>query len=229
MARTPRTAASNRIAVGYVRVSTDEQSLGPEAQRNALAKWATAQGVELVAVFEDHVSGATPLDGRPGLLAALDALDAHGAGVLLVAKRDRLARDVMLAAMIDRLAERKGARILCADGAGNGEGPEAMLMRGMIDLFAQYERALIRARTRAALAVKRGRGERTGEVPLGFRAEGARLEADAGEQAAVSRVRDLRAQGLSHRAIAERLTAEGIQSRGARWHPTTVARILSRP
>jgi DNA invertase Pin-like site-specific DNA recombinase len=35
-----------------------------------------------------------------------------------------------------------------------------MLMRGLVDLFAQYERALIRSRTKAALAVKKGRGER---------------------------------------------------------------------
>src|SRR5204862_6543407 len=104
---------------------------------------------------------------RPGLLAAIDAVRAHGAGVLVVAKRDRLARDGLTAALVERLCEREAAGIQAADGAGNGEGPEAQLLRGIVDLFAQYERAVIRARTKAALAVKKARGERTGGVPLG--------------------------------------------------------------
>ncbi len=86
--------------------------------------------------------------------------------MLLVAKRDRLARDVVVAAMVDRLAERHGARVLAADGTGNGDGPEAMLMRGIVDVFAQYERALIRARTKAALAVKAVARRADGRRPL---------------------------------------------------------------
>ncbi len=54
--------------VGYVRVSTDEQALGPEAQKTALEAWCKAQGARLVAVCEDiGVSGATSLEKRPGL------------------------------------------------------------------------------------------------------------------------------------------------------------------
>ena len=102
--------------VGYVRVSTEEQRHGSAAQRDALERWCAANGAELVDVFEDHgVSGAAPLDQRPALLDALGALT-DGA-VLLVARRDRLARDVMAAAMLERLAERAGARIVAADGA----------------------------------------------------------------------------------------------------------------
>lgn len=75
-------------AVGYVRCSTDEQHLGPEAQREALSRWCAANSTELVAIHDDlGVSGGAALDRRPGLLGALDALNAHGAGVLLVAKR----------------------------------------------------------------------------------------------------------------------------------------------
>jgi len=87
----------------------------------------------LVAVFEDHgISGGAPLERRPGLLSAMDARSEHGAPVLLTAKCDRLARDVVVAAMVERLAERQGARVLTADGTGNTEGPKGMLMRGRI-------------------------------------------------------------------------------------------------
>ncbi len=223
--------STNSRAIGYIRVSTDEQALGPEAQREALRRWCATNGAELVATFEDlGVSGGLELDKRPGLLRALDALKANSATVLLVAKRDRLARDVLVAAMVNRLAEKAGAQILSADGTGNGDGPEALLMRNIVNAFAEYERALIRARTRAALAVKCGKGERTGAVPFGYRlaADGLHLEPLAAEQNIITAIRRLRSDGLSIRGIAHRLNLDGIAARGSRWHPTSVARVLER-
>lgn len=226
-----RSSATSSKVVGYVRVSTDEQALGPEAQRVALARWCNANGAELVTVHHDlGISGATELERRPGLLAALDALRTSGAGVLLVAKRDRLARDVVVAAMVERLAERAGARVLTADGTGNGDGPESGLMRGIIDVFSQYERALIRARTKAALAVKKSRGERVGEIPFGYRLGnvGSHLEANKQEQETIGLIVRLRRQGLTIQAIVDQLTATGVPARGSRWHATTVSRLLRR-
>ena len=229
--RTSKPSARN-IAVGYIRVSTEDQALGPEAQRASLEAWATRNGVELVAVFEDlGVSGAAALDRRPGLLAALDALESRGAGLLVIAKRDRLARDTMTAAMVERLAERAGARIVSADGVGDGDGPEAMLMRRIVDAFAEYERALIRGRTRNALAVKKARGERVGAVPVGSKVstDGRTLEADAAELEVIAAARELRAAGLSIRNIAAELERRGFRNRaGNAIAPTQVARILGR-
>jgi DNA invertase Pin-like site-specific DNA recombinase len=232
MGRTTKTSADPGRVVAYLRVSTDDQTLGPEAQRAAVERWCATHGATLVATFEDHVSGGAAIEKRPGLVAALDALVEHGAGVLLVAKRDRLARDPIIAAMTERLVERAGARVLSAAGEGTeGDDPAAVLMRRMIDAFAEYERALIRARTRAALGVKRGRGERVGQVPFGFRlgADGVHLEAHDEEQRAVVRVRTLRAEGLSLDGVAARLNAEGVPARGERWYGMTVGRILARP
>jgi hypothetical protein len=72
-------------------------------------------------------------------------------------------------------------------------------MRNIVNAFAEYERALIRARTRAALAVKRGKGERTGEVPFGYRLapDGLHLESLAAEQNIITAIRRLRGDGLS--------------------------------
>jgi DNA invertase Pin-like site-specific DNA recombinase len=218
--------------VGYVRVSTDDQALGPAAQREALARWCALHGAELVSVSEDlGVSGAAPLDRRPGLLEALDALGTNGATVLLVAKRDRLARDPIVAAMIEASVAREGARVASAAEAGTeGDDPSAILMRRMVDAFAEYERHMIRARTRAALAVKRTRGERVGQVPYGSRlaADGVHLEEHPEEARVVALVDELHAAGVSTRAIAARLEADGAPARGARWHRSTVRRLLDR-
>lgn len=226
----PTKTADVRLAVAYLRVSTDDQALGPEAQRAAIDRWAAAAGVVVVSWHEDRgVSGGASLDKRPALLEALEAAKVAGAGVIVVAKRDRLARDPIVAAMTEAAAARIGARVTSAAGEGEGDDPAALLMRRMVDAFAEYERHLIKARTKAALAVKRARGERVGALPIGFRAgEGPALEADASEAATVARVRELRAAGVSVRAIAATLNAEGHRARGATWHPTTVARLLAR-
>lgn len=220
MTQRRRTAptASPRTAVAYLRVSTDEQHLGPEAQRAAITAWATREGVSVVAWCCDAgVSGAAAIADRPELLAALAALREHGAGVLAVAKRDRLARDVMAAAMIDRMVVDAGARVVSAAGEGtDSDDPSAVLMRRMVDAFAEYERALIAARTRAALAVKRSRGEAVSHAPFGFRAVAGVLVADEAEQAVIAQVRAARARGLTVRAIAAELEAAGIVSRKGR-------------
>jgi DNA invertase Pin-like site-specific DNA recombinase len=218
MTQRRRTAptASPRTAVAYLRVSTDEQHLGPDAQRAAITAWATREGVSVVAWHVDAgVSGAAAIADRPELLAALAALREHGAGILAVAKRDRLARDVMAAAMIERMADDAGARVVSAAGEGtDSDDPSAVLMRRMVDAFAEYERALIAARTRAALAVKRSRGEATSHAPFGFRAVvGGVLVADEAEQAVIAQVRAARARGLTVRAICDELRAAGIVSR----------------
>jgi DNA invertase Pin-like site-specific DNA recombinase len=113
-ARKGAKAGDARVAVAYLRVSTDEQHLGPEAQRAAVKRWAEASGARVAAWHTDPgVSGG----------AALDGLREHGAGVLVVVKRDRLARDVVLAAQVESLAQRAGARRL-GRWRGRGRRPE---------------------------------------------------------------------------------------------------------
>ena len=139
----------------------------------------------------------------------------HRAGVLVVAKRDRLARDVMAAAMLERMVVDAGARIVSAAGEGtDSNDPSAVLMRTLVDAFAQYERAMIAARTKAALGAKRARGERAGTVPYGFTADAAgRLAPCAAERAVIAQVHALRAAGLSQRAIVAELARAGVVGR----------------
>ena len=87
----------------------------------------------------------------------------------------------------------------------------------------------IAGRTRAALRVKKLRGERVGGVPLGFRlsADVSRIEPDSGEQEVLALVRQLRGDGLSLRQIDVELRARGHQPRGGgHWHVQTLANIL---
>lgn len=212
--------------LAYLRVSTDQQTdsgAGLQAQLDACAR---AAG-ELGGVYRDEgVSGSTGLEKRPGLLAAIAEL--VKGDVLMVAKRDRLGRDPLVIAMIESAVKRKGARIISAAGEGtDSDTPSDVLMRRMIDAFAEYERLIIGARTKSALVSKKARGERVGSIPYGYRLapDGRRLEADEREQTIVELVRLLHHEGKTYRAIAKELTARGLTPRGSGWNPKTVRSI----
>jgi site-specific DNA recombinase len=232
----------SRIVI-YLRVSTDEQAesgLGLEAQLAACHAVAHRLGAPVAAIHRDELTGATPLDRRPGLMDAIAAV-ARG-DLLLVAKRDRLARgDAMLTAMIEAAVRRRGGRILSAAGEGtDDDDPASILMRRMIDAFAEYERLIIAARTRAALRAKSARGERAGQVPYGHRlsGEGPRsrkrdlptgLEPDQAEVATIALMVELRATGRSLRAIARELDRRGHRTKNGRpWRQSTVHDVLRR-
>src|SRR5437867_2216946 len=80
-------------AMAYIRVSTQDQDLGPEAQRRDIELWCQSQGYQIVKFFEDRLSGATLPEDSPGLLGAFESCKFHKVNVIIVAKRDRLARD----------------------------------------------------------------------------------------------------------------------------------------
>jgi len=221
--------------LGYVRVSTDEQAssgLGLAAQRTAIEKAAAGLGLAVSGWFtDDGVSGSAPLEKRGGLAALLNTM--REGDVLLVAKRDRLARDLLLAGWLEKEAARRGARIVSAAGEGTGDdSPTSVLMRQIIDAFAQFERAMIRARTKAALDAKRQRGEKLGgHAPYGYRivAGTKRLELDPAEQETIRRMVELRAEGKTIREVVATLDAESRHPRNApRWSTKVVFSILRR-
>ncbi len=117
---------------------------------------------------------------------------------------------------------------MSAAGEGTeGDDPTAMLMRRIIDAFAEYERLLIGARTKAALRAKRARGERAGALPFGYGVdESGRLLPVAEEQAALDTLIKMRQGGKSYEAIAQTLRAAGVApKRGRGWHSSAVRSI----
>lgn len=222
-------------AIIYLRVSTDEQAksgAGLAAQLDSCRRWATAAGADAIGPFSDEgISGAAGLDKRPSLLAAIASL--RKGDVLLVAKRDRLGRDSLVIAMIEAGVNRKGARIVSAAGEGTeGDEPTDVLMRRIVDGFSEYERLIIKARTKAALQAKSKRGERVGRIPYGFTLadDGVQLIENPSEQKVLQLVAELRAAGYSLRAIAAELTARKIPTKGRKqgWCQSTLQRIVAR-
>lgn len=219
-------------AVGYVRVSTEEQAdsgLGLEAQRAAIASAASRMGLEIVDWYSDEgVSGGT-IEGRTGLLAAIDAI--KRGYVLLVARRDRLARDAMLACWVEKEISRRYGTIVSVAGEGtDNDDPTSILMRRIIDAFAEYERLLIGVRTKAALRVKARRGERVGRYAhYGYRLDSAGgLVANEHEKDAIGLMIRLRGEGRSLGRIARDLEKSGHMARNGRRLSAKVIRDILR-
>ena len=220
-----------RPVVSYIRVSTGKQGksgLGVEAQREAIARFAAAEGLELLMEFVEVESGkgCDALDRRPRLAEAL-AKAKRAKAPVLVAKLCRLSRDV---AFISGLMAQRVPFIVTELGADADP-----FMLHIYAALAEKERALIADRTRAALAQKKAQGTRLGNRTnlKDAQAKGVETNRKVAESFAsnvLPLVRQIQAAGaITHRAIAQALNARGVRTaRGGVWHDSTVRNLLAR-
>lgn len=219
-------------AIGYVRVSTEDQAehgVSLEAQRERIAAWCTANGYLLTDVHVDAGVSGKRADNRPGLQAAIKAACTDGSA-LVVYSLSRLARSVRdTLDLADRL-DRQGADLVSLSERIDTTSASGRMVFRMLAVLNEFERDLTAERTKAALAHKKRNGEAYGETPFGYRRVGDRLVEDVEAQRAVDLVRDLRDRGLSYRAVARELEARGVKTaKGrSRWNPKTVQRIALR-
>ena len=216
--------------VGYVRVSTNEQAtegVSLAAQESKLRAYCTALDLELVAVVADAGVSAKSL-AREGLSEALALLDSGAAEGLLVCKLDRLTRNVRdLGTLLDGYFATRFHLLSVADAVDTRSAGAACA--NILTSVAAWEREACAERTSAALRHKVAVGEHVGAPRLGVAVVDGALQEVAEERATVERILELRASGLSLRAVAERLAEEGHQTkRGGKWAAATVRLVLRR-
>ena len=208
---------ASRTAIIYARVSTSEQAasgLGIAAQFERCRAYATARGIQPREVSENGVSGTLAPADRPVLGPVLAELAAGTADTLIVAKLDRLGRDVRDVLALAEVAQRQGWSLVVLDLDIDTSTAGGKLVLTMFAALAEWERNVIAERTRAALAEKKRKGERLGRPVEVARATG-------------ERIRELRASGATLQAIADRLNGAGILTpRGAGWKRAGIARVL---
>jgi DNA invertase Pin-like site-specific DNA recombinase len=201
--------------VAYVRVSTNEQldsGLGLAAQRAAVVAEAERRGWTLVAIHEDAQS-AKSLD-RPGLLAALTAVETGEAAGVVVSKLDRLSRSLKDFADLMARAQSRGWNLVALDLGVDLSTASGEFLANVLASAAQWERRIIGQRTRDALAERRAQGVKLGRprtLP----------------HSVVQRIVASRNDGEGWTVIARQLNAEGVPTAhgGARWHPSTVRAV----
>lgn len=210
-----------KIAVAYTRVSTAQQGksgLGLEAQQLTLARFAEAEGYDLVQTFQEVETGkgADALDRRPQLAAALRTARQLKAPII-VAKLDRLSRDVHF---ISGLMAHRTPFIVAELGADADP-----FMLHLYAALAEKERSMISRRTKDALAAKKAQGVKLG----GLNAKGIQNQRDALDRAEYLRPIFSELAGRSARKTASALNERKVPTpAGGIWHAATVIRVQNR-
>ena len=213
---------STNRAFAYLRVSGRGQLDGDgfPRQKAAIQGYANKDGLRIVRWFrEEGVSGTKDLENRPALQSLLIALHADGVKIVLIERLDRLARDLMVQETIIGDLRKHGFELisvaepdLCSD------DPSRKLVRQVFGAIAEYERAQIVLKLRGArvrMRLREGRCE--GRLPYG---------AKLGEEKVITRMRELKAQGLNVAKLTELINVEFKPRTGKRFYPANVARIL---
>lgn len=212
------TTADQPLALAYVRVSTTDQAehgASLDAQTAMLREEAQRRGWRVEVVTDEGKSGKS-MRGRDGLVSALARLDSGEASFLLATRLDRLSRSVAdFATLLDR-SQRKGWGLVLLSPNLDTSDAAGRFTAHVLASAAEYERALISARTREGLAQRRAEGVRLGRpqsLPLDV----------------VARIVAMHREGASLRGIGAALTADGIPTArgGAAWYPATVRAVLA--
>ena len=223
---------STMKVIGYIRVSTDGQEasgLGLSDQEEKVRAYCKLYDLELVAIHQDAASGKNM--NRQGLQDALDAMKAGDAEGIVVAKLDRLTRSVRdMGTLLDEYFRDRFAFFVVAEQIDTRTASGRFVLN-LLTSVAEWERETIGERTKAALAVKKKNGEKTGGVvPFGFDlSEDGRLSENPKEQRTIQRIKNLRAKGYSYQRIADTLNADrAFTKTGKPWSFGTVANILKK-
>lgn len=219
-----------RGAVGYVRVSTQEQAdkgVSLTNQKAKLEAYCELNGLDLIRVIED--AGASGKDlKRDGMQELLSLVRSGRAGAVVVYKLDRLSRRVLDTLALIESFEKAGVEFHSINERLDTSTALGRFFLNLTAALAQMERDVLRERTSDALQGKKARGERAGQIPFGYRLarDGVHLVKEPAEQKAMGCVATLREKGYSLREICEALEKSGLSPRGKRWHPQTVSNIL---
>jgi DNA invertase Pin-like site-specific DNA recombinase len=219
-------------AVVYCRVSKINKTnpgVSLEAQESRAAAWAAGAGRSVDSVHVDRGISGGRSDNRPALQAALTRA-CQLKCPLVVYSLSRLARSVRDTLSIASRLDTAGADLVSLSESLDTTSAAGKMMFRMLAVLAEFERDLVGERTRMALAHLRSQGRKTGGgEPFGFRAADGHLIALPAEQATVARAVELRAAGLSLRAVSRQLALEGRVARtGKAFNASQVKRVLAR-
>jgi DNA invertase Pin-like site-specific DNA recombinase len=227
----------------YTRVSTAAQldGQGLDVQEADCRALAAALGHTIVLDCCDAaISGTLDATDRPGLTAALSAVQAGDVDGIICASLSRIGRTLTVQEAALALVFAAGGRMITvAEGdvpADDPNDPMRKMLRQIIGAVHEMERATIALRLKKGRASARSKGQYGGGfVPMGRQVVHdpttgrPQWRDDAEQLAAIARMHALRAQGHTLRSIAAQLTAEGVPvARRGLWTAATVSRILAR-
>jgi len=191
-------------AVGYIRVSTEEQAregISLDAQAERIRALAVAKDWELVEIIEDKGFSGKNLE-RPGIQELIGSCCGRKADVAVVYKVDRLTRKQKdLWHLLEDVFDKNGVGLVSVTEPFDTTTATGKAFLGMLGVFAQLERDMISERTTEALGEKRRQREWVGRIPAGFSVNEKHLKEDPEVLGKLQKAKRLRREGRSIRNI----------------------------
>lgn len=233
--KTPKTAAGLSRAIGYIRVSSQEQAkdgVSIDRQEAQIKAYCALKGIEGLEIIADRGASGFKAN-RPGFKKLLELCKAGQVSVVIVYDLSRLSRSVRnTIEFFDEVVGKRGVEFVSLKETIDTTTPMGKASLAMISIFNELYRNEISYKTKSALGHKKKNGEKTGGViPFGYSLiNGRYLMPLPGEQATIKTMHSLRAAGYSLREIVAQLAERGIKTKtgGAKWDHRTVREILDR-
>lgn len=220
-------------ALGYVRVSTEEQAKGGvslDMQRAKIQAYAALEDMELIEILADEGISGCSIKIRPGVQQVLQMVREKQVNAVIIYKLDRLARNTIEALEIARLMDLKSIALHSISEKLDTKSAMGWFFFTLMASLAEMERGIISERIQAAMERKREKGEACNNNPVyGYQIVDFRVVPDLEEQQVVRRIRFLRSEGHTIHGIIEVLSREGIfNRRGRPFGKTQVHAIIQR-
>ena len=217
--------------VGYMRVSTQNQTgedrYGLESQKNDIEQYCQEHSLKLVRWYTDAVSGVE--EERPELDTLLyeEDEDLSAVKAVVVAKSDRLARDINLYFYYKYVLKRRNIELISVSEDFGAMGPFAGVLQSLTMCIAEQERVNIAKRTTSGRRVKaRSGGYSGGRPPYGYIAQSGRYVIEPKEAAMVKMIFDMTDQGANLVDITDYLNDNAYRTRlGKRFYPSHIKSI----
>ena len=222
-------------AIGYVRVSTEDQAkegVSLDNQKAKIEAYCQLKDLELTEVVEDAGISAKNLR-RPGVQKVLRMARKKQVDAIIVYKLDRIFRSTVDALETTKMFDKWGVSFHSIEETLDTQSAMGRFFFTLTAALAEMERQIIGERTKAALAHKRAKRESTGGYapPYGYDLDDTRhLVRNALEQRGIRLIRSLDERGSSLRKICRELEANGYRTKTGRvkWNPKTVSKIIKR-
>jgi len=221
-------------AIGYVRVSTEDQAkegISLDNQKSKIEAYCQLKDLDLSEIIEDAGISAKNLK-RPGVQRVLKLARTKQVNAVVIYKLDRIFRSTVDALETTRLFDKWGVSFHSIEETLDTQSAMGRFFFTLTAALAEMERCIIGERTKAALSHKRSRNEKTGgDVPYGYDLNPAgMLIKNDNEQRVIRIIRNRNRDGYSLRKICRELEKEGhLTKRGNDlWHPQTISSILKR-
>ena len=219
-----------RKAIGYIRVSTEqqaEQGVSIETQQAKIEAWCELNEYELTGIYDDAGISGLCMKNSPQLQAALSAVKKDKAPLVYSFSRLASSSDDLIATA--KQLGKRGADLVSISERIDTTGAAGKMLFRILAVLPEFERDLVSERTTAALAHKKATMQKYAPVPFGYKEVEGRLEVVHEEAQVVSEILNMRGSGHTLAAIAETMNSRGIPGkRGGTWYPSTVKYLIER-